>query len=121
MRSNHILIIDDNEPICEALAIILEMEGFKTTTCLTGKNALMRIRDINPDLILLDLMLDGFDGRDICKEVKSQAETSHIPIIMISASHKLSDTTKISCHPDSFIQKPFDLDFLVSTVHQYIS
>lgn len=67
----HILIMDDNEPICELMQVIMEMQGYQTTIRTTGQDALPFIEKLHPDLILLDVMLDqGIDGREICHALK---------------------------------------------------
>ncbi|MVN21080.1 response regulator transcription factor [Mucilaginibacter arboris] len=116
----HILIVDDNAPICEVMSDILEMEGYQTTVRMTGKDAILFIKKLHPDLILLDVMLDnGIDGRDICRDIKqSTTEVKNIPVIMVSASHNLQDSLNNFCHPDGFISKPFDIFHLVDTVNK---
>lgn len=118
----HILIVDDNEPICEMMSDILEMEGYRTTIRMTGKDAMHFIEILHPDLILLDVMLDnGIDGRDICKEIKQSVTwVKNLPVIMVSATHNLKDASLSFCEPDDFISKPFDIDHLVKTVNRQI-
>ena len=78
----HILIVDDDEALAEMLGIVLENEGFTTTIVGDGNEALRLYQEINPDLILLDLMLPGMNGVDVCKEIR---RSSAVPIIMLTA------------------------------------
>jgi CheY-like chemotaxis protein len=118
----HILIVDDNEPICELMQAILETEGYQATIRMTGQDALPFIKKLQPDLILLDVMLDnGIDGREICNAIKqSSPEVKAIPVIMVSASHNLKDALSCFCEPDDFISKPFDIDHLIETVSKQL-
>ena len=118
----HILIVDDNEPICEVIRDMLEMEGYETTIRSTGKDTVPFIQQLQPDLILLDVMLDeGIDGRDICKAVKSLDTIGRIPIVMVSATHNLEDAVNGYCKPDAFLAKPFDMYVLIHTVEQQLT
>lgn len=121
-KMKHILIVDDNAPICEVMSDVLEMEGYKTTIRMTGKDALPFIEKLHPDLILLDVMLDnGIDGREICNAIKqSTGWLSGLPVIMVSATHNLKDAINCFCAPDDFISKPFDIYHLVDTVNRQL-
>lgn len=119
----HILIIDDNEPICELMQVIMEMQGYRTTIRMTGQDALPFIEKLHPDLILLDVMLDqGIDGREICHAIKqSSSGVKEIPVVMVSATHNLQDALHCRCQPDDFISKPFDIDHLAHVVQQQLA
>jgi DNA-binding response OmpR family regulator len=117
-QKKKILIADDDEGIVEALQIFLEDEGYEVETILDGA----RIRDFPhglPDLMLLDIWMSGWNGRDICIALKSQEATQHLPIILISAN---KDTKKmaIEAGADGFIVKPFDLDELLHKIELFV-
>jgi CheY-like chemotaxis protein len=118
----HILIVDDNAPICEVMSDILEMEGYRTTVRITGKDTLLFMENLQPDLVLLDVMLDnGIDGREICRAIKQSTNwLKDIPVIMVSASHNLAEALKDACEPDDFISKPFDIYHLVDVVNKQL-
>src|SRR5918912_2181829 len=102
-----IWVIDDDEGILEVVNIILTGAGYQVKTSLNGQC----FQNINkngekPDLILLDVLLSGEDGRDICKRLKSQEKTKDIPIIMLSA-HSSAGRIKDLCGAEAFIAKPF--------------
>ncbi len=116
-----VLVVDDNRDILDVLNIVLEMEGFDVKCCDDGNLIPEVVYEFNPDLILLDIMLNGIDGRELCRDLKSTGETSHIPIIMISASHTLFAGSDNGCKAEDFIAKPFEITELVSKVEKYIN
>ena len=112
-----ILAVDDNEDILEVLQLILEDSGYEVSTLTDGNLLFDKIQEHRPDLILLDIMLGNMDGRELCKDVKSKTETNDIPVILISASHGLSDRMKPCDAPNDFLAKPFDISELLDKVH----
>ncbi len=112
-----ILAVDDDDDILDVIRIILEDEGYEVATLTHGQNILDSITSIKPDLILLDVMLSGMDGRELCKTIKADLNFNLIPIIMISASHNLHNFTALPGPPNGFIPKPFDIDNLVDVVN----
>jgi DNA-binding response OmpR family regulator len=112
-----ILIADDDPGILDALTMMLEDAGYEVKTTTDGK-AVQNIYGKLPDLVLLDIWMSGMDGKEICKHLKSQEVTKHIPIIMISAN---KDTQKIAleCGADDFIAKPFQMKNLLQKIAQY--
>lgn len=111
-----IVIIDDDKDIAEVIGLLLEMEGYNPVVQYTGRSALENIRLSKPDLIILDVMLDGVDGRDICRQLKADPELQNIPVIMVSASLNLENKGD----PDDFIAKPFNIDRILSSVGGYL-
>jgi DNA-binding response OmpR family regulator len=111
-----ILAVDDDHDILEVLQFILEDSGYKVDTLSDGRHLMDTIRDKHPDLILLDIMLGNMDGRELCKEVKRQAATHNIPVIMISASHNAASFLNHENGPDDFIEKPFDINTLLDSI-----
>ncbi len=121
MQSKHkkILVVDDEPDILEFLQIVLQQEGY--TVVITEKGDYVeKLHDGSlPDLILLDVLLSGKDGREIVKHLKRQEETKHIPIIMFSA-HPNAEQTAEEAGAEDFIAKPFDIDFLLKKIEQYL-
>jgi DNA-binding response OmpR family regulator len=113
-----ILVVDDDKDILEIIEFILQDSGYEVETLSDGHYLFDRIRDFNPDLLILDIMLGNMDGRELCRDVKTSIDTNRIPVIMISASHALADIHSPSGKPDDFISKPFDIDSLVNCVHR---
>ncbi len=118
MRSakQKIVIIDDDKDIAEVIGLLLEMEGYNPIVVYSGRNALENIRKVKPHLIILDVMLDGFDGREICGQLKSDPELKKIPVILVSAA---ADPDQLGKH-DLFIAKPFNVDEMVASVNGYL-
>lgn len=112
-----VLVADDDAAILEVVQLILEDEGYEVITTIDGGNIYTMEKNY-PDLLLLDIWMSGMDGRDICKHIKSQEHTKHIPIIMISAN---KDTGKISkdAGANDFLTKPFEINDLISMVKKY--
>ena len=119
-KLKNILIIDDDADIRDVINYILSEEGYEVSELDNGHSVLETVRQLQPDVILLDIMLGGSDGRDICKTLKADATTRSIPIIMISASHGVH-TVHESCNANDYIAKPFDINTLISRVEKYAS
>lgn len=120
-KAKKILVVDDDPDILDALRLILKGEGYEVTTSEKGEYA-ENLHDTNgglPDVIILDVFLSGKDGRLICQKLKSQEETSHIPIIMISAHPNARQSAK-AIGADDFMAKPFDIDELLTIVERYL-
>lgn len=115
-----ILVVDDNDDILELITMILETDGFEVVGSKNGLNLEKLIEEHSPDVILLDVLLGNVDGRYLCHRVKSNVKTSHIPVIMISASHAAKSIQDGYCYPDDFIAKPFDIDDLVFRVKKVL-
>jgi DNA-binding response OmpR family regulator len=116
--SKKILVVDDDEAITDSLSLILEAEGFSVATTTKGEETFMAINTFKPDLILLDVLLSGNDGRHICRQLKKTLPTRHIPVIMISA-HPSALEDYSDCGAQNFLAKPFELNRLLSLIHQY--
>src|SRR5882762_9597512 len=108
-----ILAVDDDSDILEVLQYILEDSGYEVETLTDGHYLFDKIKENQPDLILLDIMLGNLDGRELCRNVKARKETHDIPVILVSASHDVSGAINQIGAPDDFIAKPFDIDVLL--------
>jgi CheY-like chemotaxis protein len=113
-----ILVADDDPAIVESTKLILEEFGYDVDTTVDGQTIYKMEKDF-PDLLLLDMWMSGQDGREICKYLKKESATKHIPIIMISASRDIRGSAKES-GADDFIAKPFEMDDLIHVVRKYI-
>lgn len=117
MAKDKILIVDDEEHILELIKFNLENSGYEVVTCNNGTNALNIIREELPKLILLDLMLPGMDGYDICKEIRKNNTIANIPVIMITAkSEELDKILGLELGADDYITKPFSVRELLARV-----
>lgn len=116
-KTKKILVADDDPAILDAIKIILEMEGYEVGTTVDGETVAKMFEE-QPHLLLLDIWMSGQDGRDICKALKAQDSTKHIPIIMVSASRDIKKSA-LEAGADDFLAKPFELVDLLNKVRQY--
>ncbi|GAA1201331.1 two-component system response regulator MtrA [Brevibacterium paucivorans] len=109
-----ILVVDDDTALAEMIGIVLKSEGFEPHFCATGDGALEAFRSVRPDLILLDLMLPGKDGLEVCREIR---EESGVPIVMLTAKSDTVDVVKgLESGADDYVPKPFKPKELVARV-----
>lgn len=112
-----VLIVEDELDIIELISFHLKKEGFQVRFTSNGEDTLGLKPSQLPDLILLDLMLPGLDGLEICKQLKSNPVTQVIPIIMISAKSEESDiVTGLELGADDYVTKPFSPKILISRI-----
>lgn len=111
-----ILILDDDHDNLEILSFILIEFGYEVKTQSCGDTVFDDIRDYRPDLILMDVMLSGLDGRAICRDIKENQLTSFLPVILISGMHDLAESMHLPGAPNDYIAKPYDIDHLLSRV-----
>lgn len=117
MSEYKILIVDDEEHILELIKFNLENNGYKVLQCGNGTDALKLAKSEKPDLILLDVMLPGIDGYDVCKEIRKDISISNLPIIMITAkSEELDKILGLELGADDYITKPFSIRELLARV-----
>jgi len=112
-----ILIVDDEKDIVDLVAYNVEKEGYKVFKAYDGEGALRAARSEKPDLIVLDLMLPGIQGLEVCKRIRRNPETAGIPIIMLTAEAEVEQKIRgLRAGADDYLVKPFDLSELVARV-----
>lgn len=117
MSKQKILVIEDDEDIQELLKFNLNKEGFQVKCVSNGEQGLKYAKTDIPDLIILDLMLPGIDGLDVCKALKATEETSQIPIIMLTAKGEESDiVVGLELGADDYVTKPFSVSVLLARI-----
>ncbi|WP_419788805.1 response regulator [Mucilaginibacter sp. X4EP1] len=117
-----ILIVDDNALMVDVLTYILINNGYEVTALSNGSEVLTQIKTIHPDLVLLDAVLPGITGKEICQLIKLNKTTSMLPVIMCSGDETLADFLKQRGAPDDILQKPFDIDSLIHKIeHQLVA
>jgi two-component system, OmpR family, alkaline phosphatase synthesis response regulator PhoP len=117
MAEEKILIVDDEEHIRELIKFNLDKNGYKTICADNGVDALKMAKGENPQLILLDVMLPGMDGYDVCKEIRRDNSISSTPIIMITAKGEEFDKVLgLELGADDYITKPFSIRELIARV-----
>ena len=115
MKKQRILIVDDDENIAELISLYLMKECFETEIANDGESALIKVKTFMPNLILLDLMLPGIDGYEVCQRIRKNQNT---PIIMLSAKGEVFDKVLgLKMGADDYIMKPFDSNELVARVN----
>lgn len=113
-KKQRILIVDDDENIAELISLYLAKDGYESKIIYDGESAIQSIIEYNPDLVLLDIMLPGMDGYEVCTKIRSQSDT---PIIMLSAKGETFDKVYgLKMGADDYIAKPFDSKELIARV-----
>ncbi|MZH14509.1 MAG: response regulator [Nitrospinae bacterium] len=117
MKKNKVALIEDEADILEVIEYSLSKEGFEVCTALDGEAGLALIKKENPDLVLLDLMLPGLDGIEICRKLKADSATRSISIIMVTAKGEESDIVLgLGIGADDYVVKPFSPRELMARV-----
>ena len=115
MSKGRILVVDDEEDILELVKYNLEREGYLVDCVETGEEAIERATAIRPDGILLDLMLPGVDGIEVCRELRKNPDTRTIPIIMMTAKGEEADVVSgLEVGADDYVPKPFSTKVLIA-------
>lgn len=117
MPKEHILIVEDEEDILELIKYNLAKEGYRVTSAATGEEAIKLAESAPPDLILLDLMLPGADGFEVCRRLGNNPKTQQIPIVMLTAKGEEADiVTGLELGADDYITKPFSPKVLIARI-----
>ncbi|MFC4209729.1 response regulator transcription factor [Pedobacter lithocola] len=112
---NRILVVDDDLPTLEVIKLLFEMEGFNVMGLDNCSKLGYSIQTFIPNLILMDVIMGGIDGRDICKELKSSVHND-IPIVLMSVVNGFYKDEKKPLYSDDYIEKPFELDIMLSKI-----
>ena len=113
-NGGRVLVVDDDAALAEMLGIVLRGEGFDPVFCADGARAVAAFRESDPDVILLDLMLPGMDGVDICQEIRKE---SGVPIVMLTARSDTQDVVRgLESGADDYVVKPFKPKELVARI-----
>ena len=115
MLMSKIVIVDDSRDLLEVLKYFLEEKGYEIETLTEADSLVPVIRSFSPDLILLDIFLQGEDGRQICKELRRHAETKYLCILMFSASPRALSGYK-EYGADGYLEKPFGLTEIIEKI-----
>ena len=114
IQRGRVLVVDDDASLAEMLSIVLRQEGFDSRVCPRGDQALAAFRDYGPDVVLLDLMLPGRDGIDVCKEIRAE---SGVPIVMLTAKGDTVDVVVgLESGADDYVVKPFKPKELIARI-----
>lgn len=123
MSAKHkILVVDDDAFVRMPLEVMLRNEGFEPLTARDGVECLLRLRENRPDLIILDVMMPGPDGFDVCRTIKQESRFATIPVILLSARRNEQDRGRgIGVGAADFIQKPYSPSKLLDRVRELLS
>ncbi len=113
-----ILVADDDAAIVDAIKMMLEVADYQVEVTLDG-NVIPKVESIKPNLLLLDIWMNGVDGRDICRKIKQDRTIKDTPVVLISASRDLATSAKNAC-ADDFLEKPFNMDTLIAKIEQHL-
>ncbi|MEA1014639.1 phosphate regulon transcriptional regulator PhoB [Sphingomonas sp. LY54] len=117
MVKGHILLVEDDHALAELLTYNLEKENFKVTQTPDGDEALLLASETPPDLILLDWMIEGVSGIEVCRRLRRRPETANVPIIMLTARGEEGDRIRgLETGADDYVTKPFSPRELVARV-----
>jgi len=120
--SKRILIVEDDPSVLRATSYILEKEGYEVISAQNGLEGLKKARESGPDLLILDVMLPGIDGFEICHSLRGESQTAQLPILMFSAKGQDSDkATGLKMGADEYITKPVDREVLLNKVAAWLS
>ena len=112
-----ILVVDDDPDILEVFQLALEAKHYNVYPLLSPRYIFKTIKDYHPDLIILDIMLNGMDGRAVFRELRSNAETEKIPVIMASARYDENYIASQQYLPDAYLEKPFNMTDMLQKVN----
>jgi len=111
----HILIVDDEFTSAEVLAVVLRDDGFRVTVASNGRQALDRLEEASPDLIVTDLMMPVMNGVEMARAVRARPRFARVPILLISSVAESALGGQPAAH-DGFLRKPFGLDALIDAI-----
>jgi len=112
-----VLVVEDEEALSTLLQYNLEKEGYKVVTTADGEEAALLVREVEPDLVLLDWMLPNLSGIELCRRLRSRSETRNLPIVMITARGEEADRIRgLDTGADDYITKPFSTTELMARI-----
>ena len=114
-----ILVLDDDPDICIMIKMVLDYYGYDAMDAENEENAKKIISSNHVDLLIMDMLLSGVDGTDICRQLKQDKETSSIPILMFSA-HPTARETCLAAGADDFISKPFEMNDMMDKISFFL-
>lgn len=116
-----ILIVDEEIDASTALKVALEAEGYNVIEALDGYEGIRKAKSETPDVILLDIMMPGMDGFEVCRRLKADPVSSHIPVIMLTAKGEVDDKVEgLELGADDYVTKPFNLKELKARIRMVL-
>lgn len=122
MDKKTILVVEDEENLLRLQSILLVIKGYKVEGVMDGQAALEAVATMNPDLVLLDIMLPKIDGFEVCRQIKANETTRHIPVIMLTAKKSKEDRILgEQVGADLYITKPYKSSMLIEIIQRLLS
>lgn len=122
MVKKKILIVEDEESLLKLESILLTSKGYSVTGAADGVSALEQVVLIKPDLIVLDIMLPGMDGFEVCRIIKQNPETAHIPVMMLTAKKSSQDCERgMAAGASAYVTKPFKSAKIIEIIQELLS
>jgi twitching motility two-component system response regulator PilG len=122
VNKKKILIVEDEESLLKLESILLISKGFDVKGVSNGRAALEAVAEEKPDLILLDIMLPEIDGFEVCRQIKSDPSTRHIPVVMLTAKKSREDMVRgEKVGADWYITKPFKSAMVIETIQRFLA
>ncbi len=122
MSKKRILIVEDEESLLKLESILLTSRGYEVKGVADGRSALESIASSKPDLVLLDIMLPEMDGFEVCRQIKGNEATRHIPVIMLTAKKSREDMVRgEQVGADWYITKPFKSAMVIETIQRFLA
>jgi DNA-binding response OmpR family regulator len=114
-----VLVVDDDDVIRQLITVNLELEGFEVHTATDGEDCLAKVKQVNPDVVTLDVMMPRLDGWDTAARLREDPDTAHLKLVLLSARAQEADKARgEGIGVDAYLTKPFDPDELVETVRR---
>ena len=117
-----VLVIDDDESLQETLTLRLEASGFQVARAFSGEDAFLLLKNTIPDIILLDVTMPNMDGFEVCKVIKENEESKHIPVIFLTAAgtNMEAQLQSLMVGAVDYIAKPYEGDELIERIRQHL-
>jgi len=117
-----ILVVDDEDETRLMLRILLELKGFQVEEAVDGLDALKKVHEVNPAVMILDVMMPNMDGLTVCRKLRSQPETANLPVIMLSGkTHLNADVEGLAAGANAYMSKPANIKKLVENVNHLLA
>ena len=120
--AGRVLVVDDDDVIRQLITVNLELEGFEVIPAVDGQDALDKVKDAQPDVVTLDVMMPRVDGWEAAARLREDPDTAHIKVILLSARAQESDIQRGErIGVDAYLTKPFDPDELIDVVRRMVA